>query len=313
MALFLHPSLTVALVACFLMGSSNGTSTPAGSDVLQRFSPPSKRNLIFSIKQAGVPLGGIIAGLLIPPLILLSGWRTTIFICALVMIIPTLMTWKLSAVTDITAGQTKWKPHLPDRQTLRTLWVPLSSLTANRKLFDMSVVGLLFAVSQCCWFTFMVVYLIDGLGYSLGNAGLLFAVMQTGGFIGRIVLGWISDRLPATMCLSIIGVLSMITTVLMGASTPLWPTWTMVLLSFLAGGTAASWNGVHIAEIARHSPQDLISETAAGASILVNVTNMCVPAILAFLVASTQRYDIAFYACGLTTSLVLLFLRRGGK
>lgn len=67
MGLFFSPSLGVALLACFLMGLGNGAAMPAGSEVLQRFSPPEKRNLIFSIKQAGVPLGGVVAGLLVPP------------------------------------------------------------------------------------------------------------------------------------------------------------------------------------------------------------------------------------------------------
>src|SRR3546814_17046802 len=70
MALFLHSSVSIALLACFLMGLSNGTANPAGSEVLQRYSPPGKRNLIFSIKQAGVPLGGVIAGLAIPAMVI---------------------------------------------------------------------------------------------------------------------------------------------------------------------------------------------------------------------------------------------------
>ena len=37
-------------------------SSPAGSEILQRFSPPPIRNLVFSIKQTGVPLGGVLAG-----------------------------------------------------------------------------------------------------------------------------------------------------------------------------------------------------------------------------------------------------------
>src|SRR3546814_17157932 len=55
MMLFLQPSIVIALAACFVMGLSLGAATPAGSEVLQRFSPPNTRNLIFSIKQSGLP------------------------------------------------------------------------------------------------------------------------------------------------------------------------------------------------------------------------------------------------------------------
>ena len=51
----------MALLASVLIGLSNGTANPAGSEVLQRFTPPAHRNFVFSIKQAGVPLGGVIA------------------------------------------------------------------------------------------------------------------------------------------------------------------------------------------------------------------------------------------------------------
>jgi hypothetical protein len=49
-----------------LIGLSIGPPSSAGMDVLQRFAPLRHRNLLFSVKQAGVPLGGVIAGLLMP-------------------------------------------------------------------------------------------------------------------------------------------------------------------------------------------------------------------------------------------------------
>src|SRR5690606_23147659 len=108
MALLLHPSLSVALVACFTMGLCNGTATPAGSEVLQRYSPPGKRNLIFSIKQAGVPLGGVLAGLIIPIMVLVAGWRVTLFACAFLVILPTALTWRLSAQVDEPGTPGRW-------------------------------------------------------------------------------------------------------------------------------------------------------------------------------------------------------------
>src|SRR3546814_16854686 len=73
----------------------------------------------------------------------------------------------------------------------------------------MSIVGSLFAVSQSCWFTFTVIYLIDRLDYSLGLAGIVFAVMQMGGVIGRITLVWLSDYShSSTPSLSMAAILS---------------------------------------------------------------------------------------------------------
>src|SRR5690606_684845 len=125
MAFFLHSSLSIALAACFVMGLSNGTANPAGSEVLQRFSPPGKRNLIFSIKQAGVPLGGVIAGLVIPPMVLLAEWRATLFACALLVIVPTMLTWRMSNQVDEPRAIDRWRFSMPTRQSLHTFKVPL--------------------------------------------------------------------------------------------------------------------------------------------------------------------------------------------
>ncbi|MBB5213706.1 MFS transporter [Parapusillimonas granuli] len=314
MAFFLHPAVGVALAACFVMGLSNGAANPAGSEVLQRFSPPGKRNLVFSIKQAGVPLGGVIAGLLIPVMVAYAGWRTALFVCAGLVVLPTMLTWRVSArIDEAPAIGRPWLGR-PSLQSLRALDAPLRSLLRSRGLLKISVVGSLFAVSQSCWFTFTVVYLIDRLGFSLGQAGVVFAVMQTGGVIGRIGLGWLSDYLrSATASLSLAALFSAATTALLGASTPQWPLWTIVLLAFIAGSSAASWNGVQIAEVARRSPPDQISETAAGSSILVNLVNMLAPTAFAAFVAVTGRYDYAFAAAGACTLLVLAVLPRDKK
>lgn len=311
LTLFLHPSVGVALLACFIMGLSTGAANPAGSDVLQRFAPPSKRNLIFSIKQAGVPVGGVMAGLFIPTLVAWAGWRPTLFICALLVVVVTALTWRVATQADERVSTGRPLLSLPTLSSLRTLQVPLQALTHNRGLFKMSIVGGLFAISQACWFTFMVIYLIDGLGYSLGHAGVMFAVMQGGGVIGRIALGWLSDYLKsATQSLVAAASLSAATTILLGVSTPAWPLWSVVLLAFAAGCSAASWNGVLIAEIARRSAPGQIAETAAGSSIVIALTNMVVPTAFAAFVAVTQRYDYAFYLAGLFTLLVLVVLPR---
>src|SRR5690606_23447373 len=76
--LFQVPSIAFALIASALIGLSNGTSTPSGSAVLMRFTPAAHHNLAFSIRQAGVPLGGVAAGLVIPVLVDWLDWRTAL-------------------------------------------------------------------------------------------------------------------------------------------------------------------------------------------------------------------------------------------
>lgn len=308
LALFFYSNLAVVLVACFIMGTSPGAANPAGSEVLQRFSPPGMRNLLFSIKQAGVPLGGMIAGLLLPFIITLSSWRFALIACTVIVLIPTLLSWRLSEQLD-NRPQNRGPNRFSLRDSLMRCKEPLVSITHNRSLLRISIVGALFAIPQSCWFTFTAVYLVDRLDYSLSQAGLVFAVMQLGGVLGRVLLGWLSDHLnSARFTLSFAALFSALTTALFGLTSPAWPLWTVIVLAFVAGCTAASWNGVQIAETARHSPAHLITETASGASLLVSAVNVVSPTLFALCVATTGRYDIPFILAGTGALLVMLVL-----
>src|SRR3546814_10818367 len=99
------------------------------------------RNLICSIKQSGVPLGGIIAGLAIPTMVVLAGWRVALFACALLVLLPTILTWRLSAKLDRTSSSDHRHFTLPNVQSLRALHKPLQSLGHNPDLLKMSIVG----------------------------------------------------------------------------------------------------------------------------------------------------------------------------
>ncbi len=60
------PHWSWVLLANVVLGVGYGPSAPAGSDILLRHSPAAHRTLIFSLKQAGVPMAGVLAGVLLP-------------------------------------------------------------------------------------------------------------------------------------------------------------------------------------------------------------------------------------------------------
>ena len=216
--LFHVPSLAVALLASALIGISNGTANPAGADVLQRYTPDTRRNFVFSIKQAGVPLGGVVAGLTIPPLIETFGWRSALVIAAAGTLAATALMLPFRARID---GPRERVAR--SRMSLADLAVPLRSLTAAPGLLRVSIAGAVFSVAQSCWFTFAVTYLVIAHGLSLGVAGLVFAVMQAFGVAGRILMGWIADNVSSTATLACVAVASAAVTILFGLYRPDWP------------------------------------------------------------------------------------------
>jgi MFS family permease len=301
--LFHVPALAVALLASALIGISNGTANPAGADVLQRYTPDARRNFVFSIKQAGVPLGGVVAGLTIPPLIEMFGWRTALVIAAAGAIAATALMLPFRSPID---GPRQRVPR--SGMSLADLAVPLRSLTSAPGLLRVSIAGAVFSVAQSCWFTFAVTYLVIAHGLSLGVAGLVFAVMQAFGVVGRIAMGWIADNVSSTATLACVAVLSAMVTILFGLYRPDWPAWSLLPLAAAGGVSVSGWNGVQIAEVARRSPRHLVGETAAGSVILVFFSNMLAPVAFAAFVAATGRFDLAFVIAGVCSLLCLPLL-----
>ena len=292
--LYLVPSIGLALIASICVGLSSGIANPAGSEVLTRLTPKEHRNIVFSIKQAGVPLGGIIGGLAIPPLIDALGWRYAAAVVAGISIAAIMADLAVPQKHRSAAGGAGARQRLVSFR-ITDILVPLRSLSRGERLWRASWVGCLLATPQAGWVTFMVTYLVVGLGMSLATAGLVFAVMQTSSMFGRVTLGWIADRVasgPATLMIASIG--SAISTIALALSQPDWPLWAFLLLSAFAGIAVSGWNGVQIAEVARRSSPELIAELAAGSVILIFMSNMLTPVVFAAFIAVTNRYDIAY-------------------
>ena len=86
LALLAQPVIWLGLAGALLVGLGLAPNTPAGSQILMRTAPAEHRTLIFSIKQAGVPLGGAIAGIVVAPLVLAFGFVGAVSILVAVML-----------------------------------------------------------------------------------------------------------------------------------------------------------------------------------------------------------------------------------
>jgi MFS family permease len=315
LVLFIAPSLTVALFASVLIGLSNGTANPAGSEVLQRYTPAAHRNFVFSVKQAGVPLGGVIVGLAVPALVAAFGWRWALTIAAAAAIGVTALTLPFRRAIDPPREEPPAAPAVSFRPT--DLIGPLRTLTTTPGLLRVAAVGGLLALPQAVWVTFATTYLVVGLGLSLGVAGLVFATMQATSVFGRVALGWVADHVASpTMTLALAAVASAASTIAFGFVTADWPTWAMLTLAAAGGISVSGWNGVQIAEVARRAPVGLVAQTAAGSVVLVYSANVFGPIGCAVIVALTGRFELAFMIAGAATLLCLLLLwgvDRGAK
>jgi len=313
-ALLAYPLAALVVLSSLLLGLGYGPSAPAGSDILQRTAPPAHRNLIFSVKQAGVPVGGVLAGLILPPITEAWGWQATLpvaILCAVATVAAVQgVRGKVDAHRDPSVRVTPATVF-----SLDNLRAPMRALAARPELPGIVAAAMGFAMAQGAWFAFLVTACVADLGMSLTAAGIVFAVMQTTGVIGRILLGWLSDRLGSGRKVLVgVALASSLTSLALALASPAWPYWALLVLAGVAGVTVSSWNGVQIAEVARLAAPGRVAETSSGATMVIFIGYVVGPAGFAGLVAATGRFDVGYAAAALATFTAFLFLvRRGAR
>jgi hypothetical protein len=122
-------------------------------------------------------------------------------------------------------------------------------------------------------------------GNTLTQAGLYVAILFTVSTVARI-FGWLADPLGSgLLLLSILAIGSgsaILVLVRVAEARP----WLICSSMALVGATCMGWNGVHMTELARVSPDDLIGEVTSDASLFGFVGSICGP--LAFVAVASK-------------------------
>ncbi|MCR0985144.1 MFS transporter [Roseomonas populi] len=288
-----QPLGLLGLFGALAVGFGTGHNTPAGSQILVRAAPPRHRTLIFSIKQAGVPLGGALAGLLVAPMVLAQGLSAALWTIIGVVLLTILLVqpFRQRLDGDRGAGQQGWARALLSPAALaRSVRV----LRAHPTLPLLTALGVSFSVLQSCLMAFTATYAITRHGASLAEAGRIVAVMQLSSMVGRIALGWLADRTGhALRHLALQAVASALAVALLVAGGDRGPL-ALYGCAALVGFTAIGWNGVHMAELARVAPQSQVSNVTSAASLFGFGGSICGPLAFTLLVNWSGSYGLAF-------------------
>lgn len=314
-----QPLGLLGLLGAVAIGFGAGHNTPAGSQILIRAAPPRHRTLIFSIKQAGVPFGGALAGVVLAPLVLTQGLSATLGTVIGIALLTILLVqpFRPRLDSDRREGQVGWVHALFSPAALGR---SVGTLRAHPSLPLLTALGASFSVVQACLMAFTATYAMTRHGASLAEAGRVVAVMQAASMIGRVTLGWLADRMGhALRHLAIQAVVSALAVgllVAVGAQS----TWAFYGCAALVGFTAIGWNGVHMAELARVAPLPLVSDVTSAASLFGFIGSICGPLIFTLLVSWSGSYGLAFSLVaaqlagfGLASAVLLRRGRRGKK
>lgn len=306
MLLAMTASITAIIAASVLLGIGMSVMTPASTHLLFRFSPAKNRNLIFSIKQTGVPLGWLVIALTAPGITFAFGWRWAL---GMVMIIAVVTLVALQRVRE------QWDDdRKADTGRGQSLFAGVVVLWRAPTLRWLGIATFFYAFVQLCLASFLVLMLVEDLEYTLVAAGLLLSVMQCSGVIGRIVWGWITDRSGDGLAMLFgLNVLMLVCCVLIAFVSPRWPVLAIVVLCIAFGASAIGWNGIYLAEIARRSPRGMVS-VATGGAMVWNFGGILVgPATFATAYKWIGSYTATFGWLTLIAALGLLFITLARK
>lgn len=301
------------LLAALILGIGYGPSPPAGSQILAAATPPHIRNLVFSLKQSGVPLGGAIAGLCAPWLAAEYGWRTALTVIAgtVVAVALAVQPWR----QRFDAGRDRVRTvRTRDLFRMSILMEPVRAIRLSPALLPMTYAGASFAVVQGSVFSFLVTYLVDDIGLGLAVAGLAFSTLQIVGSVARVATGWLADLIgSARRTLILLSILSAGMAVLLSTFDRSWPVEAIIVVCGIAGLAVASWNGVYLSEVARVAPPDAIGDATAGSTFFVFIGYVIGPSAFAALVQISGGYQIPFWTIAALVSLAGVQLWRLGE
>ncbi|WP_421709970.1 MFS transporter [Algihabitans sp.] len=280
-------SLPGLVLAGLLLGIGYGLINPATSHLLARVAPPERRNIVFSLKQTGVPLGGVLAGLATPALALAFGWQAAVGGLALISL--------LLAAALIPSRPALDDDREPAAPVLRRPLAGLSLVLRLAPLRWLSIAVFFLSAVQLCLSAYLVVFLVEEGGLSLVAAGALLAATQAAGFSGRLLWGWLADRIGDGngVMLGLAGVM-LLASVATALVTPAWPLIGVYALFLVFGITAIGWNGVFMAEVARLAPRGEVGNATAGALVPTFGGVLFGPSFFALAYAAIGSYAMTF-------------------
>lgn len=308
LALLAIPHLGVSLLATAIIGLSYGPLTPASSQVLARYRSGPGMAFLVSVRQTSVPMGGVLAGFVVPPLVLGLGWNAACVSMGAV-------TAALGAVVWIAVSAVRNElPEEPHGHSA-SLVEPVRFIFRRPGLASLATSTVIYAAMQLVLSSFLVVYLTSVAGLDLVIAGALLSASQLAGVVGRLGWGFIADRVASPRLLLLgIALLMAVAAGLMSLFTAAWPVSAIAAVVILLGATASGWNGVFLAEIIRDVKPAEVGLATSGSLMFTYMGTVFGPSLFGRL-ASSVGFPKSYRVIGAAVLLagILGAFKRAGR
>ena len=287
--------LAILFMAAVLAGglAYGGINPPTNVVIAGRME--GRLGFFMSVKQTGVPAGGFLAGLVLPPLAVWVSWRFAFGVAAVTAL-------AVAGSTALLRGAAVLRP---------TDAVGDEAGPSRRERISMGFYGFVMAGTQWVFVTYLVLYLTEAGGFSLQAAGLVLALAMAASVGGRLFWGWLSDlpgrRVSALLWASVLA-LAMLTAVAGGIDgVAVWP------VAALTGAALVGWNGAFHALIAERAGAGGLGRLSGEMMAVVFAGCVVFPPLLGFLSEALDSWTVLWAGTAAAVALAGAGLLAGSR
>ncbi|MBA4493795.1 MFS transporter [Paenactinomyces guangxiensis] len=291
------------LFLLFLVGIHYGTAQPGGSKVVVKWFDLTQRGLAMGIRQAGIPIGGAMAGWFIPLISTRYHWPAAVVLQAILAI--------AGGLAFLTVYRDPAGEHKKAIENYR-LWNELKNLFRQKQLYPLLFAGYILVSLQMVLVAHLMIFLKSTMkDITLVLAGQMLSVCLLFGMLGRIILAWLSDKVwkgdrirPLVLSISASGIGLMVLSVLPRET----PIWSSFILCAWMGFFGIGWYSLFIVEVAEKSSQHTIGLTVSYALTMNQAAIITSPILFGLLVDWLNSYFISWMLLAVLLSVSGIWL-----
>ncbi|MBN1367007.1 MAG: MFS transporter [Dehalococcoidales bacterium] len=292
-------------------GLGYGCVFPAISKALLTWFPAKERATVMGFNQAAVNAGGIVAALLLPAVALAWSWQSSYLVVGIALIVICLV---FVVLYHEPPGAVMISVGSPGKTGNRSA---LRALLKSRDLWIIALAGYFLSVVEFSSINNIVLYLNEGLEYSLLAAGGLLAITQAAGGVGKPLAGVISDRWfghKRKPMFLIMATVSGIACLVLGSNLSA-GNWLVYIMMVLIGATALGFGGIFITMLGEMAGPGAAGFASGFLGTIMALGGLSGPPLYGFIVDATGSFAIAWLAMGgfAVACAVLLLLVREQK
>lgn len=307
-------SYIILLLLALIAGFGFSIITPSANLGVMIETPSNKRAFSMGIMQSGVGVGGLAGAIVIPMLGNYFGWRVTIQFAGFFVIVMGLLIYRYyhETIKDSSIEGN----HKINREKPPSILSNINSMVSNKQFLFTCFFGMILAGSSVgVILSHFTVFLFEDLHINVIAAGIGLGVFQIGGIVGRLIWGWLSDRilygdrykalyLAGLVC----GMLFLIPGLYLKNPQP--SLLVVYVFSFCLGTSANGWIGVYFVIISESTSEGQTGG-ATGLALLFNrIGLLTAPPIFGLIADLKGNYSNSWLVFG-TLILLISFLYFG--